>query len=208
MCKETFLRLPQEKRTRFLDAAWEEFTRVSFADVSINQIVRRAGVPRGSFYQYFEDKEDLFSYLLTEVRERFAETYRQVVEDAGGDIFQAQLDCYEQFQRRDAAVPQLERCIQILRSNPGMDMQKMVPPKPAMELLEQVREKVDLTGFRRRDPEFVWLVFSLALMALGCAVMDSLTRPEGAEEYRRRLRDQLEIIKYGAFSMTYRPETA
>ena len=42
MCKETFLRLPEEKRNRFLEAAWEEFTRVKFADVSINQIVRRA----------------------------------------------------------------------------------------------------------------------------------------------------------------------
>ena len=27
MCKETFLRLPEEKRNRFLEAAWEEFTR-------------------------------------------------------------------------------------------------------------------------------------------------------------------------------------
>ena len=50
MCMETFLRLPEEKRTRFLEAAWEEFTRVSFAEASTNQIVRRAGVPRGSFY--------------------------------------------------------------------------------------------------------------------------------------------------------------
>ena len=42
MCKETFLRLPEEKRRRFLEAAWGEFTRVKFADVSINQIVRQA----------------------------------------------------------------------------------------------------------------------------------------------------------------------
>ena len=42
MCMETFRRLPEEKRTRFLEAAWEEFTRVSFAEASTNQIVRRA----------------------------------------------------------------------------------------------------------------------------------------------------------------------
>ena len=75
MCKETFLRLPEEKRNRFLEAAWEEFTRVKFADVSINQIVRRAGVPRGSFYQYFADKEDLFTYLVSMSRERFAQGF-------------------------------------------------------------------------------------------------------------------------------------
>lgn len=69
MCTETFLRLPEEKRSRFLNAAWEEFTSTRFADVSINQIIRKAKIPRGSFYQYFLDKEDLFAYLLEEVRE-------------------------------------------------------------------------------------------------------------------------------------------
>ena len=66
MCSETFLRLPEEKRQRFLDAAWEEFTRVSFSEASINQIVRRCGIARGSFYQYFRDKEELMEYLMRE----------------------------------------------------------------------------------------------------------------------------------------------
>ena len=39
MCTETFLRLPEEKRNRFLDAAWEEFTHTSFEKASINKIV-------------------------------------------------------------------------------------------------------------------------------------------------------------------------
>ena len=58
MCSETFLRLPEEKKNRFLDAAWEEFTNVPYADASINKIVSRARVPRGSFYQYFTDKQE------------------------------------------------------------------------------------------------------------------------------------------------------
>ena len=66
MCSETFLRLPEEKKKRFLDAAWGEFTRVSFADASINQIVRHAEIARGSFYQYFKDKDDLMAYLISE----------------------------------------------------------------------------------------------------------------------------------------------
>ncbi|MBR3569954.1 MAG: helix-turn-helix transcriptional regulator, partial [Oscillibacter sp.] len=60
MCKETFLRLPEEKRARIVNAAWDEFAAVPFADASINRVIRAAGIPRGSFYQYFEDKNDLF----------------------------------------------------------------------------------------------------------------------------------------------------
>ena len=63
MCTETFLRLPEEKRNRFLDAAWAEFTTVPFQDVSINKIILRARISRGSFYQYFASKDDLFAYL-------------------------------------------------------------------------------------------------------------------------------------------------
>jgi len=64
MCTETFLRLPEEKRNRFLEAAWEEFSSVPFEKVSINKIVLRAKIPRGSFYQYFAGKEDLFETAL------------------------------------------------------------------------------------------------------------------------------------------------
>ena len=51
MPKSTFFRLPEEKRGRLMDAAWAEFTRVSFAEASINRIIRSAQIPRGSFYQ-------------------------------------------------------------------------------------------------------------------------------------------------------------
>lgn len=104
MCTETFLRLPEEKRTRFLNAAWEEFTSVHFTDVSINQIVRRAGIPRGSFYQYFSDKDDLLAYLLEEVRNYVKEEYRRVLRNNGGDVFQAQLDLFDHFTSKDPAL--------------------------------------------------------------------------------------------------------
>jgi len=44
MSTETFLRLPEEKRNRILDAAWEEFTRVRYTDVSINKIIIKARI--------------------------------------------------------------------------------------------------------------------------------------------------------------------
>lgn len=37
-----------------------------FDEVSINRIIRSAGISRGSFYTYFEDKEDLLGYICEE----------------------------------------------------------------------------------------------------------------------------------------------
>lgn len=64
MPKETFFNLPEEKRTHITGIAIEEFGNHDFADVSISRIVARAGIAKGSFYQYFEDKEDLHTHLL------------------------------------------------------------------------------------------------------------------------------------------------
>lgn len=199
MSKETFLRLPEEKRTRFLKAAWEEFTHVRFVDASINQIVRKAGIPRGSFYQYFEDKEDLFRYLLDTTRDRYTAAYQRVMEAAGYDMFRTQLLCYDRFLKRNAGEdPAFDRCIQLMRINPGIDMQKMLPKKPTVEWLEGTLTKLDTSRFRRKDTEFVWQVFVLTLMVLAHAIMDSLTYPEKTEEHRQRLEGQLEIIRCGS----------
>jgi AcrR family transcriptional regulator len=64
MPKETFFNLPEEKRTLITNIAIDEFGNHDYGDVSISRIVARAGIAKGSFYQYFEDKEDLYSYLL------------------------------------------------------------------------------------------------------------------------------------------------
>jgi TetR/AcrR family transcriptional regulator len=62
--KETFFNLPEEKRQHLLDIAIDEFASNDYQNVSISRFVERAGIAKGSFYQYFEDKKDLYFYLL------------------------------------------------------------------------------------------------------------------------------------------------
>lgn len=64
MPKQTFFNLPAEKRDQFIDIAIEEFAHNDYQTASISRIVARAGIAKGSFYQYFENKEDLYIYLL------------------------------------------------------------------------------------------------------------------------------------------------
>lgn len=57
--KETFFNLAEEKKEKIINAAKKEFKRVPLEQASIKNIVEDAGIARGSFYQYFESKEDL-----------------------------------------------------------------------------------------------------------------------------------------------------
>lgn len=67
MPKDTFYNLSEEKQKRIFDGAVQEFSERRFSDASINQILKNAGIPKGSFYQYFTDKEDLYLYVIGEI---------------------------------------------------------------------------------------------------------------------------------------------
>ena len=64
MPKNTFFNLPKEKRERIIKTAIEEFAQAPYQDISINHLIKCLGIPTGSFYQYFEDKKDLYFHIL------------------------------------------------------------------------------------------------------------------------------------------------
>ncbi|MCU5751761.1 TetR/AcrR family transcriptional regulator, partial [Bacillus cereus] len=70
MPKQTFFNLEREKKELLIQAAMKEFSRVPLFEASISNIIKDAGIPRGSFYQYFEDKEDVFFFLLNDHSKR------------------------------------------------------------------------------------------------------------------------------------------
>lgn len=62
--KDTFFNLPDEKRKAILKNAIDEFAEHDYKSASISKIAGRAGVAKGSLYQYFEDKRELYFYLI------------------------------------------------------------------------------------------------------------------------------------------------
>ena len=66
MPRELFNSLSQEKKNRIFAAAKIEFIRHSYDEVSINRVIRAARISRGSFYLYFENKQDLYFFVLNE----------------------------------------------------------------------------------------------------------------------------------------------
>lgn len=89
MPSDTFAKLPAKKKKAIFSAAVEEFAARSFSQASINQVVRTAGISRGSFYQYFQDKEDLYMYVLGEIaKEKMAVAAATRDLNSDADFFQ------------------------------------------------------------------------------------------------------------------------
>ncbi|UXA16175.1 TetR/AcrR family transcriptional regulator [Mycobacterium sp. SMC-4] len=59
----TWSRLGAERRDAVVAAAEAEFATHGFSAGSLNVIARRAGVAKGSLFQYFADKRDLYAYI-------------------------------------------------------------------------------------------------------------------------------------------------
>jgi AcrR family transcriptional regulator len=66
MPKETFNKLSKSKQEAIKKAFYREFSLKTFDDASITQVVKQLEIAKGSIYQYFENKLDLYLYLMQE----------------------------------------------------------------------------------------------------------------------------------------------
>ncbi|WP_071458632.1 TetR/AcrR family transcriptional regulator [Bacillus massilinigeriensis] len=95
MPKQTFFHLPKDKQETLIRAAKKEFSRVPLHEASIANIIKEAGIPRGSFYQYFEGKEDLYYFLINKISEKSNDRFIAILEEKNGDIFEAFIDSFQ-----------------------------------------------------------------------------------------------------------------
>lgn len=86
--KNTFNNLPDGKRNRILAEAVREFASQGFQKASVNAIVRRVGIAKGSLYQYFASKEALFFYVFEQFTILVKETVRaSAAQELERDLF-------------------------------------------------------------------------------------------------------------------------
>lgn len=223
MPNATFFRLPEEKRERLIDACWSELTRVRFTDVSINRIIAAARIPRGSFYQYFEDKEDLISYLLEDMREYFISLLRDILIEAKGDLFALPLLAYDRFiSQQGHTDPMLTLFIKLMTLNKGLDLQNFIGA-PQFFIGDQrhflpdtLWEVVDPGKLRTEDRTYADQVFHLSCAVLAFAIVETLQcpakparvqEPAWLDQVREMTKVRMDLLRYGGAAEGYKEET-
>lgn len=53
-----------ERKNKLIEAAFEEFTSKSYENASLNNIIKTAGISKGTFYYNFENKMELYLSLV------------------------------------------------------------------------------------------------------------------------------------------------
>ncbi|WBW97716.1 TetR/AcrR family transcriptional regulator [Oceanirhabdus sp. W0125-5] len=86
--KKTFYNLDEEKKKRIIDSCIEEFSRNSFEKASTNNIIKAAGISKGSLFKYTNSKEELFEYVLSQVLEELINYQISNIDKSKTDIIE------------------------------------------------------------------------------------------------------------------------
>jgi AcrR family transcriptional regulator len=81
-------------KKKVIDAARKQFNLKGFDGVSIDQIMKAAGLSRGGFYHHFKDKEQLFAASVDSFCEDFAKTVDADTTLSGPALIEAFMNGY------------------------------------------------------------------------------------------------------------------
>ncbi|MEZ4317184.1 MAG: TetR/AcrR family transcriptional regulator [Myxococcota bacterium] len=153
MPSTTFENLAPEKRERFVLEARDEFARCPYDQASITAIVKRLGIAKGSVYQYFDDKLDLFAWLVGEAGRRKVAGLGSVA-PAGGDPYALLRAAYRDGLRYWLAEPEWSRlALRVLEPSVDAGVSRLRRSQEAAvhAWLEQWLAEGQRTGAVRRD---------------------------------------------------------
>jgi len=204
---QTFFNLPEVKRQRLMDAVWQEFTTVSYNEASINKIIQAAGISRGSFYQYFAGKQDLFSYLLTTVYTAGKQMFTAQLMAHSNNLFSAILGMYDMilWRKSKGRFTDEQRKIHcLIRLNFDMDLTQFLTYMDTDSMARSIREVLRQSGYMVENLEECYALLNMLAAVAISGLADTMRHPSNEQRNRRYLEHQLLIIRRGL--ATYQSE--
>ena len=208
MIKQTFYNLPETKRERIYQAIKTEFDRVPLDKISINSIIKEANISRGSFYQYFDDKGDLYDIFADRIMDSIKECFTNTLVKYKGDLFATMEEVMSQ------------HFTKVSQPKAKSQMQKFVPGVSvnAKSILDRICER-SITYFNElipnidtrkfsfdNSPEDIRILFEMLMSISKNAIFDVLFMDIDTDEAIKILNKKLKIIKNGCLKIEYRED--
>lgn len=205
MIKKTFYNLPEEKRQRVTEAIVDEFANAEDDKVSINRIVQKANISRGSFYQYFDDKLDLVEVLIRSYLNLVIDDLRRAIVSSDGDIFytfECIYDIIIGLSKDERNRKVLRNLISNIRANNNLVSDYIV--KRYIKQYKSIEEFINITdefsrkSFRFKSDEDLTYLQQILTSVLKNEIYNFYVFDTDPEETKQRYLRKLFIIKQGA----------
>jgi AcrR family transcriptional regulator len=170
MPKDTFFNLPEDKRALICDVAIDEFAAYPFDQASVNRIVAQSGIAKGSFYQYFEDKQDLFLYIMHLIAEEKINYIAPIVRNPDAhDIFTLTKEMFLsgiQFVMEHPRYAAISSIFMAHKEAPIYKEAKVDNMPASYEIFETLLEKAVAKGEVRTDIDIQMFAYLIASMSV------------------------------------------
>ena len=190
MPSKTFFNLPKEKQQKLLETAFQEFANKKYPDVSINKIITNANIPRGSFYMYFNDKEDLFEYLIDIKAKYIEDQAKAIIKEVNGNLQEFFINIFTKLTDDFYTQKNLSIFKNIFIFNrlcaKNLD-------NPSHKLYLAVKDYIDKSTLKDYDLEFIFSFISHNLFF----ALDEYSKTNDLEKVKDKYLLKLNIIFYG-----------
>ena len=191
MPTKTFLNLDIKKQQKLIKAAITEFSNNNYYDVSINKIISNASIPRGSFYMYFKDKDDLFLYIIDEYNKKLNNIVKRMLIENQGDLRNTFIKLYDQvvtliFDNNYQSVLKNISIFYNMHSNLRKNFEHL--------LFLHIKEDIN-SSIKSCDLEFI---FSMFIHNLFLSITECF-KNESNKEIKVQYLKKLDIICYGIY---------
>lgn len=197
MPKQTFFNLKEDKKEKIEKALIKEFSRNSFEKASISNIILEANIPRGSFYQYFEDKEDAIYYIIDKYLEKEKNKIYQYLLRNKGDIFETAVNIYEDMAKiteRDENERLFKNILQEVKKNNINIFGECKEMLRSKRTIEKMINKEELKIENDDDLQYFLKILNAIVRAIS---MEVVLKKITFEEGKQRLIREMEILKKG-----------
>ena len=196
MPTKTFFNLREEKRQRIEKALINEFSKSSFEQASITNIIKEANIPRGSFYQYFVDKKDAIKYLIEKFVLSDHERIYQCLVETKGDIFDAAVRVYD-YRTSNAIlnfdIKLVKNILEELRKNNI----NIFENKDILKNGKSLMEFIDKDKLNLKSDKDLYYFMRIITAIIRSVTMEVLSERISKEEGKEILEKELEILKNG-----------
>ncbi len=191
MPKSTFYNLNEEKREKIKKALKNEFTKHTFEKASISNMIEEANIPRGSFYQYFEDKEDALKYIIEDFLNDEKEKIKEFLIQNEGDIFLTTLDLYSYFVDKnyhEKEVKLFQNIINKLR-NENVNIYKNIKLKKFADLKNMDKDNcyINTSLLSIENDEDIEYMLRILTCILRAEIIDVMHKKVSKEKRKRRI---------------------
>ena len=197
MPKETFINLPETKKEKITNAILKEFARETFNKASISNIIKEAEIPRGSFYQYFEDKEDAIRYIIDSFLENEQKELLGFLVESKGDIFETSLKLFERLVEKSEEKEKLKLYKNILEESRKNNISIFNENSREKNIREDFIKYINIDNFEVKNKEDIKDIVKILMILTRNTTINVISKKIEKEEGKKELLKQFEILKRG-----------